>query len=72
MGIYCSLHPSLAIQAQNDIASKNCNFGLTQVEAGIVLGKPETSINHESKDSAVIEEDKTQNLANSMAGIKIA
>merc|ERR1711884_243192 len=24
--IYCSLHPSLAIQAQNDIAAKNCNF----------------------------------------------
>jgi hypothetical protein len=62
--IYCSLHPSLAIQAQNDIASKNCNFGLTQVEAGTVLGEAPT-------DSTVAEEDKTQILATSMAAIKI-
>ena len=69
--MYCSLHPSLAIQAQNDIASKNCNFGLTQVESSVVLDKIKSD--HESKDSAVVEEDKNtdQNLTNSMAAIKI-
>ena len=66
--LYCSLHPSLAIQAQNDIAAKNCNFALTQVESSVVLDKIKSE-NHESKDSAVVEEDK--NLANSMAAIKI-
>ena len=46
---------------------KNCNFGLTQVESSVVLDKIKSD--HESKDSAVVEEDK--NLVNSMAAIKI-